>query len=122
MTTAVFDSGAVASLTGDPRDAAVARDLVTRYRRLLPQRVGRIQEAYAGDDRAETLDAVLSLKVSSATVGAQELCELATRIEHHVRTDETVLAGSLAALLPDAASRVEQQLTAYLFYSASSIR
>ena len=122
MTTSVFDPGAVSSLTGDPRDAALALDLVTRYRRLLPQRVGRIQAAYAGDDRAETLDAVLSLKVSSATVGAHELCELTTRIEHHVRAGETVLAGSVAALLPDAASRADQQLTAYLSYSASSIR
>ena len=122
MTTAVFDSGVVSSLTGDPSDAAFALDFVTRYRRLLPRRVSRIQETYAGADRDETLDAVLSLKVSSATVGAHELCELATRIEQHVRSDETVLAGSVAALLPDAAARVDQQLGAYLSYSVSSIR
>lgn len=122
MTTAVFDSAAVSCLTGDPRDDVLAVDFVTRYRRLLPQRVVRIQEAYARDDLDETLDAVLSLKVSSATVGAHELGELSAQIELHVRSDRTALAGPVVALLPDAAARVDQQLSAYLFYSASSIR
>lgn len=114
MTATVFDATAVADLTGDPRDAAFACVFVTRFRGLLPERVRRIDAALSGGDRDEQLDAVLSLKVASATVGAGELCGLAAQIEQHVRRDELVLAAAVSALLPDAAARADDAFAAYL--------
>ena len=113
MTTAVFDAAAVADLTGDPRDAAFAVELVSCYRRLLPERLRRIAAALDGDDPAETLDAVLSLKSASAMVGACELGEVAARVEADVRAD-AVAAEAAERLLADAAARVDDELAAYL--------
>lgn len=114
MTAPVFDETAVADLTGDPRDAAFAPQFVGRFRRLLPERVRRICAALAGDDVEEQLDAVLSLKVSSATVGAGELCELASLIEQHLRAGEVVLAVDVSARLADAVERADRAFAAYL--------
>ena len=110
----VFDASAVASLTGDPRDAVFGPQFVSRFRRLMPDRLGRIAVALAGEDVDEQLDAVLSLKVASSIVGAGELCELACRIEQHVRRAELALAAAVSALLPDAATRADQAFAAYL--------
>lgn len=110
----VFDATVVADLTGDPRDAAFGPQLVSRFRRLMPERVRRICAALAGDDVEEQLDAVLSLKVSSSTVGAGELCELASRIEQHLRRGELALALDVSAQLSDAADRADRAFAAYL--------
>lgn len=123
----VFDAAAVASLTGHPDDAAFAVVFVTCFRDRLPERVRRIRSVLLGDDPGddlgEALDAVLSLKASAAMVGAGELCELAGRLEARLRQGEWRAAAVLAAdPLPDAADRATRALTAYLDYSASSIR
>jgi HPt (histidine-containing phosphotransfer) domain-containing protein len=114
VSTAVFDAGVVSCLTGDPRDAAFAPELVTRYRRLLPERVRRIGVALDAEDRDVTMDAVLSLKSSSALVGAGELHDLAVRIERHVRREEPAPARAVLALIADAAGRADRALAAYL--------
>ena len=114
MTTAVFDAAAVADLTGDPGDAAFATAFVARFRDLLPERVRRIVAALAGDDPDETLDAVLSLKVSAATVGAGELRDLAARIEEHLRAGEPGPARAESEHLAETAARADRAFAAYL--------
>ncbi len=60
------------------------------------------------------LDAVRSLRVSSATVGADELAGLAGLIETALGRADFVSARTHAALLAEAASRAEREIAAYL--------
>jgi HPt (histidine-containing phosphotransfer) domain-containing protein len=110
----VFDATAVRDLTGHHRDRELALLFVTRYRRMLPERVRRIATALRAEDPSDAMDAVLSLKVASSTLGAHELHHLGGRIESHLRRFD--LAGALAAAdeLPDAATRLDHALAAYL--------
>jgi HPt (histidine-containing phosphotransfer) domain-containing protein len=111
---AVFDAGAVRRLAGDVEDAAFATAFVATYRRLLPERVRRIAAALEDGDPEAAMDATLSLKVSSATVGAEELFGLARIVEAQLRRSGTAAATSKAAELPAAAARAHQALGAYL--------
>ncbi|GAB6987634.1 hypothetical protein [Nocardioides pyridinolyticus] len=117
-TAAVFDAAAVGSLTGHPDDAAFAMVFVTGYRRLLPERVRRIALAVRADDcmddPADALDAVLSLKVASSTVGTGELGALAALVETHLRAGDCAAAVAAANLLPPAADRADGALGAFL--------
>lgn len=113
-TAATFDADAVRSLTGHPDDAAFAVVFVSRYRGMLPERVRRIASAVRGDDLETALDAVLSLKVASATVGTRELCELGGRIESLLRSGDWGAAIAEAGRLPDAARRADRALGAFL--------
>jgi HPt (histidine-containing phosphotransfer) domain-containing protein len=110
----VFDPTAVASLTGHPDDPTFARVFVARYRTLLPTRLGRIARSLREHDLDEALDATLSLKVSSSTLGAGELEGLGARLEGHLRRLDLAAAGHVARQLPAAAARVDVQLAAYL--------
>ena len=60
------------------------------------------------------MDAVLSLKSASSTLGAAELVELGARIEECLRSDDLVGAIAVAGALPGAARRAERALTAFL--------
>jgi hypothetical protein len=111
---AVFDCGAVRSLTGHSGDREFARVFVSRYRQLLPLRIRRIIGAVRDGDLDEAMDAVLSLKASSGTAGTAELFELGTRIERHLRQLDMTGALAVADELPCAARRAHQALTAFL--------
>jgi len=110
----VFDARAVASLTGDAADHEVALVFVTRFRRMLPERVRRIVAALGSADATEAMDAVLSLKAASGTLGAGELFELGTRMEARLRQLDLADAAVLAEELPAAAKRAYAALTTYL--------
>lgn len=111
---AAFDADAVSSLTGDPGDRAFAVVFVTRFRGLLPERVRRIGAALATDDVDEAMDAVLSLKASSATVGALELADLASDLQQHLRRGDVAQAMLVESLLADAVERADRALGRYL--------
>jgi HPt (histidine-containing phosphotransfer) domain-containing protein len=111
---AIFDARAVRSLTGHSEDRAFARVFVSRYRQLLPLRVRRIACALQAGEVDEAMDAVLSLKSASSTLGAGELVDLGSRIEECLRRDDLVAATTLAGALPGAARRTERALTAFL--------
>ena len=117
-TTTVFEPAAVSSLTGHPDDAAFAVVFVGRYRKLLPERVRRIALAVRAEelleDPADALDAVLSLKVASSTVGTAELGGIAALVETHVRAGDRPAAIAAADLLPPAAARADDALGAFL--------
>ena len=110
----IFDPAAVSSLTGHPDDRAFAVVFVTRYRGLLAERIRRIAAALAAAEVDDAMDAVLSLKVSSATVGALELAELAHGLERLVRDGDLVGASSLEPVLAGAVERADRALGAYL--------
>ena len=110
----VVDARAVRNLTGHANDRAFARVLVSRYRQLLPLRVRRIGAAVRTRDLGDAMDAVLSLKTASSTLGAGELHEIAVRIEAHLLRDDFGAAVVAASELPAAEYRAERALTAFL--------
>lgn len=111
----VFDARAVDSLTGHADDHELARVFVSRYRRLLPERLRRIVTTLREQDTDAAMDAVLSLKVASRTVGAGELSDLGALIEARLRRLDLAGAAALAAQrLPAAAARADGALASYL--------
>jgi len=111
---AVFDAAAVSSMTGDPGDAEFGVEFVSRYRRLLPTRLTRIAACLVAGDPDDALDAVLSLKVASATVGARELAELASRLAVLLRRGDLGQAVLAESTLGDAAVRADGALAVFL--------
>jgi chemotaxis protein histidine kinase CheA len=95
---------------------------VSSYRALLPQRVRRIAAGLAAaqvdheDDDAieDAMDAVLSLKVASAIVGAYELADIATRLERLLRRGDLARAVVVETALAGAAARADRALGAFL--------
>ena len=110
----VLDRSTLRRLGRAVDDDAFVRKFAARYRELLPGRVTRISTSLQGHDVDLVLDAVLSLKVSSATVGTLELAELAGVIEGEVRIFDLSAARTAAASLPPAALRADAALAAYL--------
>jgi hypothetical protein len=85
-----------------------------RYQGLLPQRVHRVLTAITDGDLDQALDAALSLRVSSAFVGALELVDLARHVETHLRTGDLAAATERAHAISEAAPRTALALTDYL--------
>ncbi|CAB4709299.1 MAG: hypothetical protein F2667_07170 [Actinobacteria bacterium] len=110
----VFDEEALIKLGRDLTNMRFALQFAQRYRTMLAQRVDRILLALQEDDAVEAMDATLSLKVASTTVGTVELADLALLIEVDVRSRELARARELAARLPDAAARADRALADYL--------
>lgn len=116
----VLDDQVITGLVRDLADRAFAVSFVDCYRRMLDSRVGRIAAALESADLDSAMDAVLSLKTSSATVGARELARLARLLEHDVRRADLGGAQSTVALLPDAARRADLALASYVAVSLAS--
>lgn len=110
----MFDPQALNKLAHDMKDRAFARSFAEKYRGLLDRRVDRITGALAAPDFIEAMDATLSLKVSSTTVGTCELAEIAQQIELDVRRQDAPAARMRASTLPDAARRAHAALDEYL--------
>ncbi|WP_426302403.1 Hpt domain-containing protein [Arthrobacter sp. R-11] len=84
-------------------DHGAVGELVRNYVKLLPARIDRLQRAVDALDKEEGLDAVLSLKTSSAMVGARCLSLLAAELEVRIRLfpvcdDAAELSASLEEL------------------------
>ena len=94
-------------------DAFVGR-LVGRYRSLLPDRVRDVVAHLVERDLEAALDRVLSLKVSSATVGACELESLAHRVQAELTDGAVDAALATAGLLSPAAQRADGALAGYV--------
>ena len=105
-----FDAAALRRLSHDLDDLAFVSVFANRYLEMLPTRVRALQAA----DVEAALDAALSLKVSSSTVGTCELADIALAIEGNVRRLDVPAARANAAELPPAAKRADHALVAYL--------
>lgn len=110
----VFDAAVVSNMTGHPDDDSFARQFVSKFRRMLPERVRRINLALDEQEFADAMDAVLSLKGASGTVGAGELFVLGGLIEGHLRRRDFASATGVAADLPAAAARADRAFAAFL--------
>ncbi len=110
----MLDTDVLTRLAVDVDDQAFVVGFVAKYRGLLDTRIRRITDALAAADIAAAMEAVLSLKVSSTTVGAHELAELAATLEREVRAGEMAVARLRSTALPAAAARADRALAAYL--------
>ncbi|HEU4666841.1 MAG TPA: hypothetical protein VFS79_04190 [Arthrobacter sp.] len=63
---------------------AVAEQFATDYGGMLPHRILRIREAIRAGDREAALDAVLSLKTSSALIGALTMELICVHLQHAI--------------------------------------
>lgn len=109
-----FDPAVLAALVDALQDPSATERFARAYLFMLPRRVERIQTAVSANDVVVAMDAVLSLKVSSATVGARQLQALAADLETHLREQVVVPACELASRLPAAADRTRHDLEHHL--------
>ena len=110
----VFDASVVLSLTGHVDDAEFAQEFVTRFRRMLPERLRRIDESLAEEEFAEAMDSVLSLKGAAGTIGAGELFVISGLLENHLKRRDFAAATTVAEDLPAAAERADRAFAAFL--------
>ena len=106
----------VAALTmlSEELDPGYALDYATQWSQMLPSRVDRVRAAVTTRELVEATDAVLSLKVSSASVGAAHLSDTAAVLEEAVRCRDWAAADHLVAGLADIADRSRGDLSACL--------
>ena len=81
----VVDRQAFEQLADELGSPESARRIVGLYVDLLEQRVERLARACEADDLETAMDAVLSLKVTSATVGAVTMRDRALDVESRLR-------------------------------------
>jgi hypothetical protein len=111
---ATFDETALRRIIAEVEDRSFAWMFASRYRQMLVGRVARITTALQQLDVDTALDAVLSLKVASATVGTCELADLAEQVEADVRRQDVSAARLSASRLWPAAVRADRALGTYL--------
>jgi len=112
----VFDPSTLHQLVDDPTQRPFVLELAGTFRRMLRGRVDRVVGAVLAPeaDPEESMDAVLSLKVSATMTGARELAELASYLEADLRHQDLPAARSQAMMLPPAADRAGAAIDAYL--------
>lgn len=109
-----LDETALVRLGDDIGEPSFVTTFVGLFRDLLDPRLRRLCTALDDDDLDSALDASLSLKASSSTVGAQELAELACTIERDVRRRDVISARRDAGDLVAVAVRADAALASYL--------
>lgn len=121
MTTApVLDADALSRLAEQLDDTDALRGFLHRYIAMLDQRIDRLERALSAQDREGWMDAVLSLKTSSALAGAQALTVQAAALQENAqaRTSVTCTAIHCTAealeMLRSLAEETSHQLRAFL--------
>lgn len=109
-----FDVTALHRLAHEVGDNSFPHLFTSKYRLLLGERLARVARTLQSSDLASALDAILSLKVSSATVGTRELAALALVIETDLRGHDLAAARLSATELEPVAARASQALDDYL--------
>ncbi|MGA8256351.1 MAG: hypothetical protein WB767_07220 [Nocardioides sp.] len=111
---ATFCASRLVGLAEDLDSWSSMLSIARRYVSMLPGRVSRVCDALEEQDAVVAMDAALSLRTSSTTVGAQELAEFARAIEGDVRTGDLVAAQQTLGDLARAASRAEREVGDFL--------
>ncbi|WP_082563617.1 signal peptidase I [Nocardioides sp. Root140] len=102
-------TAALAALAED-LDADYALTYAGQWSDLLPRRIDRVHAAVQARDALTGNDAVLSLKVSSASIGAVDLAETAALLEEAIADSAWELADDLLTGLPQLADRSRHDL------------
>ncbi len=98
----LVDPAALQDLGAQLDSPAVAKGFARDYTRMWDQRYQTLASALERGDLAGSMDAVLSLKTSSAMVGGLRLAQLAGELENAIRAGDM---GHALALLRDVAER-----------------
>ncbi|SDP56311.1 hypothetical protein SAMN04489867_2935 [Pedococcus dokdonensis] len=93
----LVDPRVLAALAAELQDPAAAVTIARLYRENLERRVARLDTACGQEDLETAMDVTLSLKVTSATVGALALRSCAQRVEPSLAAGDWVSARSAAA-------------------------
>ena len=98
----LVDPTALQDLGAQLENPAVAKGFARDYTRMWDQRYRSLASALERGDLAGSMDAVLSLKTSSAMVGGLRLAQLAGELENALRAGDI---GRALSLLRDVAAR-----------------
>jgi HPt (histidine-containing phosphotransfer) domain-containing protein len=77
----VLDTDALGRLADQLDDPEILCGFIRRYESMLGRRVDRLHHALTAQDHEDWMDAILSLKTSSAMVGAAALSRLAADLQ-----------------------------------------
>lgn len=121
MTTApVLDAEALSRLGEELGDTDTLCGFLRRYVAMLDQRIDRLECALSIQDHEGWMDAVLSLKTSSALAGAEALAAEAAALQEGSRDRTSVTCTAIAcsgealAMLRRLAAETSRQLRAFL--------
>ena len=97
----VLDATVLDDLEKELAQTGLARSFAADYAQMWDQRLSRLADALEFQDRATGLDAVISLKVSSAMVGGLRLARLAEALEDAIRSGILQHRETLMALVAE---------------------
>lgn len=106
----LLDPAALQNLGVQLESPAVAKGFARDYAKMWDQRYDALSSAVVRCDQAAALDAVLSLKTSSAMVGGARLAELAGELESAVRAGNMDQAQSLLSVVAEHGSQTVDEL------------
>lgn len=109
-----WDPEAAERLALDLGDPQAGRHVIACYCRILHTRLDRIRDGLEAGDLDAALDAALSLKTASMTVGTCRLAALSHSVERALRAADTGGAAMRVQDLYDAAAVAEEALAGYL--------
>ena len=96
---AVFDGAVAEQLADELGEREVVGRITRHYRDALPGRVRRLSRACGAMDAEQAMDAVLCLKVTSATIGASAMSAVAGLVEQAVvERDWSAALGALSVV------------------------
>ena len=95
----LLDPAVLRDLEDQLGGAGIASDFARDYAMLWGQRQGNLVAAVGREDRERALDAVISLKVSSAMVGGARMAMLTERLEAFIRGGDFPGGRALLAIL-----------------------
>lgn len=90
----------------------LARGFARDYAALWDQRFSRLAAAVQAEDHPEALDAVISLRITSAMVGGIRLASLAQALEDAIRRDDFLQGKALLAGVAEHGVRTVSELQA----------
>ncbi|NUR81364.1 MAG: hypothetical protein HOQ21_13090 [Dermatophilaceae bacterium] len=116
LATQQLDPTALTRLAAELESSDLARSIARTYLRMLEGRLSRASAALARRDDIAAMDVLLSLRVSSATVGLVRLEAAVLGVIDAVRGGEGELArelgAAMASIAPDAGAALQSHLDA----------
>lgn len=106
----LVDPAALQDLGAQLESPSAAKGFARDYARMWDQRYNCLASALDRRDQAGSLEAVLSLKTSSAMVGGVQLARLAGELEDAVRGGDMERASSLLAEVAESGSETVDEL------------
>lgn len=100
----------LAELESELDGPELARGFARDYAALWDQRFSRLEAAVKAQDRPAALDAVISLRITSAMVGGIRLAVLAQAVEDALRKDDFVQGHKLLAGVAEHGVRTVSEL------------